>query len=476
MKRKLLILSFLEGATVMVAEICGARLMAPVFGSSLYVWASVMGITLFALAGGYFWGGILSEQSDRTGRKLFSILVLASLSVLLMPLVADILLPILAGWPFRLAVVCSSILVLLPPVILLGAASPLFISLQTNEQHRAGKVSGLVYAISTLGGILATFFSGFYLIPEFGLKITLLAFGSLLLLATFLLLRRIDWYALLLLMALVGLFVGTKQTNPAALYQAEGIMGTVSVHNENRNGKEIRLLSVNHIIQSEMNTQSGRSVSAYVEVIDSLSMGLKPGSRALVLGLGAGLTANLFAQKGAAVDAVEFDPRVYHVAKQYFGLFPEVNCSIEDARHFINRSNTSYDLILVDVFKAEEQPSHVITVESLSKIRKMMAAEAKLIVNWHGYLSPPLGNGTSVLIHTLQSAGFKVKCCSTGSDENYRNLLVVASLTELANLPFELNESIPETDQLNCDNRPVFEKANAEANCRWRTLYLRATR
>jgi hypothetical protein len=54
MKRKLLFLSFVEGAAVMVAELCGARLLAPVFGSSLYVWSSVMGITLGALAFGYF--------------------------------------------------------------------------------------------------------------------------------------------------------------------------------------------------------------------------------------------------------------------------------------------------------------------------------------------------------------------------------------------------------------------------------------
>lgn len=476
MKRNLLILSFLEGATVMVAEICGARLLAPVFGSSLYVWASVMGITLFALAGGYFWGGRLSEHPDRAGRTLFRILSLASLSVLLMPLLSELVLPTIAALPFRLAVVFSSLLVLLPPVIFLGAASPLFIALQASEQHGAGKVSGVVYATSTLGGILATFFSGFYLIPELGLKCTLLIFGSLLLISTFLLLRRIDWYALLLLIGSVGLFAVSKQPYSGLLFESEGVMGTISVHNQKRDGQAIRLLRVNHIIQSEMNIQSGRSVSAYVEVIDSLSHGLKPGKRALVLGLGAGLTSNLFVSKGAEVDAVEFDPRVYYVAKHYFGLFPQVHCSLEDARQFINCCNTKYDLILVDVFKAEEQPSHVITIESLSKMKKMMVPEASLVINWHGYVSSPLGMGTSVLVNTLKSSGFNVKCCSTGSEENYRNLLIVASMTELKNLPFELNETIPETTQLNSDDQPVFERANAEANRHWRALYLKASR
>ncbi len=71
MNKKLLFLSFVEGATVMVAELCGAKLLAPIFGSSLYVWASVLGITLFALALGYFFGGYWSSSSTKLQKKLF---------------------------------------------------------------------------------------------------------------------------------------------------------------------------------------------------------------------------------------------------------------------------------------------------------------------------------------------------------------------------------------------------------------------
>ena len=45
-KNKLFTISFVEGASVMAAEICGAKLLAPFFGSSLYVWSSVMGIKI----------------------------------------------------------------------------------------------------------------------------------------------------------------------------------------------------------------------------------------------------------------------------------------------------------------------------------------------------------------------------------------------------------------------------------------------
>ena len=57
-------LSFLEGVSVMAAELLGAKMLAPYFGSSLYVWASVLGITLGGLAMGYFAGGFFSGSKS----------------------------------------------------------------------------------------------------------------------------------------------------------------------------------------------------------------------------------------------------------------------------------------------------------------------------------------------------------------------------------------------------------------------------
>ena len=83
-KNKLFIISFIEGATVMATEICGAKLLAPYFGSSLYVWSSVMAITLGGLASGYFIGGKLSRKENKQS-ILFYILLLAFCYLSLMP-------------------------------------------------------------------------------------------------------------------------------------------------------------------------------------------------------------------------------------------------------------------------------------------------------------------------------------------------------------------------------------------------------
>ncbi|MBK6986726.1 MAG: hypothetical protein IPH32_19195 [Bacteroidetes bacterium] len=45
------VLSFIEGGAVMATELLGAKMLAPYFGSSLYVWATVLAITLGGLAG-----------------------------------------------------------------------------------------------------------------------------------------------------------------------------------------------------------------------------------------------------------------------------------------------------------------------------------------------------------------------------------------------------------------------------------------
>ena len=58
----LFILAFIEGGGVMCVELCSAKILSPIFGTSIYIWASVLGITLTALMSGYYLGGYLSSK------------------------------------------------------------------------------------------------------------------------------------------------------------------------------------------------------------------------------------------------------------------------------------------------------------------------------------------------------------------------------------------------------------------------------
>ncbi len=55
------------GASVMVVEILGSRVLAPVFGTTLHVWSALITVTLAALAIGYAWGGRIADNRPGLG-------------------------------------------------------------------------------------------------------------------------------------------------------------------------------------------------------------------------------------------------------------------------------------------------------------------------------------------------------------------------------------------------------------------------
>src|ERR1051326_9548197 len=99
-------LSFLEGASVMAAELLGAKMLAPFFGSSLYVWSSVLGITLGGLALGYFTGGIISQKANAKS-NLFVILLLSAIFLIVMPMLARTVMIHTAGFSFLISILFS---------------------------------------------------------------------------------------------------------------------------------------------------------------------------------------------------------------------------------------------------------------------------------------------------------------------------------------------------------------------------------
>ena len=53
---------FLSGAVLLGVEIAASRVLAPTFGSSLYVWGALIGVVLSGLATGYWLGGTLADR------------------------------------------------------------------------------------------------------------------------------------------------------------------------------------------------------------------------------------------------------------------------------------------------------------------------------------------------------------------------------------------------------------------------------
>jgi MFS family permease len=169
------LLVFLGGFAIMVLEIIGARYLAKDFGSSFYVWVSQIGVILIALALGYYLGGMLADRYRRVS-FLTVLLAPAGLLTLLIPnyaggLIEAIILrhptdrsiPVL--WQ-KLDPAIGSSLIFLLPCFALATLSPYMIRLTTSEVAHVGRISGLIIAASTVGGIAGVFASGYVLIDQ----------------------------------------------------------------------------------------------------------------------------------------------------------------------------------------------------------------------------------------------------------------------------------------------------------------------
>lgn len=181
----LLSISILEGGALMATELIGAKLAAPFFGTSLYVWAAIFAITLGGLALGYLLGGRLSARSADVP-TLRKVLMAGAILTAIMPFWGRFVMDLLLALPLIPGVVLSCLLFLAPPLACFGMVSPLVIQLLDQSGRDPGRNAGTVYAISTLGGVACTFGFGFYMIPFQGLTVSLVLVAAIMLGAFFL--------------------------------------------------------------------------------------------------------------------------------------------------------------------------------------------------------------------------------------------------------------------------------------------------
>lgn len=183
----LLLVAFSGGMSVLAVQLSASRLLAPYFGTTLVVWANLIGLTLLYLTAGYVLGGRLADARPAPG-LLYGIFLLAGLAIVLLPLLAppllEVLLRLSTGLPAGLFAgsFLAALLLLALPVGLLGTVSPFVIRLLLSTVETAGSLAGWVYAISTLGSLVGTVLPVLWMLPVWGTRNTLLAFGGLLVL------------------------------------------------------------------------------------------------------------------------------------------------------------------------------------------------------------------------------------------------------------------------------------------------------
>jgi predicted membrane-bound spermidine synthase len=442
-QQKLLLLSFIEGSCVMVAELAGGKMLAPFFGTSLYVWASTLAVTLGALTIGYYFGGELSRKGHEERHKaLFITLAAASALVVLMPVIANFVMQHTIQMSFLPGLVMSQVVFLLPPIMGMGMVSPLLIGL-IGESKDSGKAAGLVYAISTLGGVIGTLLAGFWLVPVIGISIPCVVIGALLFLLSVLILKpgkKAVAASLLLLLIPSVMFIVNKHEDKTdkykVLYHTEGVLGQVKVvdfdYIAGKNGKAVksRVMLVNHNWQTWVDKEDNDfSFLYYTRFSRAVISSLPKDSKALLIGLGGGTLARQFEDYGVSYDAVEIDGRLPHLAEQYFGLKKAVaSTSIDDGRHFINVCKKKYDLIVLDALLGESVPSHLLSVECFEKLKGLLHPNGKIFIEFDGTDEEnPEGVAQQLLYNTIKEAGYSCRLFSSLPGGTHGDIMYVAT-------------------------------------------------
>jgi spermidine synthase len=118
--------------------------------------------------------------------------------------------------------------------------------------------------------------------------------------------------------------------------------------------------------------------------------------RILVLGLGGGTLPRFMHRyyPDTVIDAVDIDPEVVHVAREFFGFRDSrtLRAHVADGRRFIEETREPYDVIFLDAFGTRSVPPHLTTHEFLQAVRRALKPEGVVIGNvWSGEFNPLYG-------------------------------------------------------------------------------------
>ena len=125
---------FVCGAVLLGLEIVGSRVLAPYFGSSIFVWGSLISTFLAGLTVGYYTGGFLADRRPRLLAMAVLILI-AGVLVVILPVVAPPVNRTIASidfgprWSPLVATVCLFFL----PSVFIGTVSPYAIKLAASS-------------------------------------------------------------------------------------------------------------------------------------------------------------------------------------------------------------------------------------------------------------------------------------------------------------------------------------------------------
>ncbi len=364
------IFTFMSGLLTLALQVLWVRMFAQVLQNSVHTFAMILLVFLLTLA---FSAGMVNRLLARTHwQPTFLLYAVVSSAALILPVSTFAFVWLSNGldyfggqtgwWAYQLQVFGLLLIVMLPPLLLLGCVLPLLIKLAERNAASTGTLVGKLMALNTLGAIIGSFSAGFILLELLGLWHSLLLVCLLLWCAAVCLQiyrpRTVKSWSVLGLgfISLAGLLLAPLPNmhkwpgKIQLLSYAEGSAASVAVLAE---GKHRSLVVNNHYVLG------GTSLNGFDSIQGLLPIMLHPAPKSVfTLGMGTGVTAGATLQFDIQDLVVsELLPEVITAAKAYFsqycnGLFSDPRARIveEDGRNYLLGSNQRFDVIIGDLF------------------------------------------------------------------------------------------------------------------------------
>ena len=423
------IIVFIASFCTLVIELVAGRIMAPYVGVSLYTWTSIIGVVLAGISIGAYLGGLIADRYPRSS-TLGWLLFLSGLGAFTISPLTNLVggAQFLTSLMIRILLITT--IIFFVPSCLLGMISPVVVKLTLNNLEKTGNVVGKIYAFSTLGSILGTFATGFFLISWMGTRHILVTMGIILILSAFvfggffsrkkaLSLLSLILLLIFLILPLVGLY-GYAAIRPEEIsfptspfhslkivygyafkppldeetyFFKESDYYTIKLKKSIRgnNGNPLESLVLDHLVHSYTDLKDPLYLEyEYIRIYEEFvrwQASKRKSFKTLFIG-GGGYTFPRFIEAKypkAEISVVEIDPEITQVVKKYLGISEgsRIHSLNEDGRWFVMNCKEpgSFDFIFGDAFNDLSIPYHLTTKEFTLQLKRLLKPDGLLLAN-----------------------------------------------------------------------------------------------
>lgn len=439
----LLFIVFFTGACVLIIELVALRMLSAYFGGTLYSSTSVITVVLAALSLGYYAGGRFSD-SHPDEKYFYGLVTLGGLSTLILYFVSQVTLPFVnTKLSIMYGPLVMAVVLFLIPSFFLGMLSPYAITLMSKKvtKSKIGSVSGNVFFASTLGSIVGSMLTGFYLIPRFGVDRIMITVSSLLLAVgvSGLISLGVRQKLFTIVVIIFSIFFSLSVFLPnliratGLIYEEDGVYENMQIFDIEYEGEPARILFLDTSASSAINRETGGPVFDYAKFFKLHKVLDLDINRALVLGAGAYTLPNFLVQSDpdVVVDGVDIEPSLYDLGKEYFGVedSDRINPIVTDGRVYMEQTNEMYDYVYLDVFSSSfTPPPHLFTKEFFEALDDNLNDDAVVIINTIGSFKDDTPSISLSQMKTFNSVFDRTFYFTTKTDDidEHQNYIFVA--------------------------------------------------